>query len=55
MKKENNEPITFSPSKAQSYFGVGMCIVFSFILFLLSIEKIKNLPFFFFWALFFYG
>ena len=51
--KENNQPITFSPSKAQSYFGVGMCIVFSFILFLLSIEEIKNLPFFFFWALFF--
>ena len=53
MKKENNEPITFSPSKAQSYLGVGMCIVFSFILFLLSIEEIKNLPFFFFGALFF--
>lgn len=42
MKKESNEPIIFSPSKAQSYLGVGIYFVFAIIISFRYIEGKHN-------------
>ena len=42
MKKESNEPITFSPSKALCYFGVGIYFVFAIIISFRDIEGKHN-------------
>ena len=40
--KENNEPITFSPSKALCYLGVGIYFVFAIIISFRYIEGKHN-------------